>query len=128
MAVAEVREQLADARACELWCRLFGSEVANRPPDSRPLAGARRQPLERAGITSQVEAKRVLEVLRADIDWLSEAATPEQQAALAEPGAVPDLRKTATWGDTDEGKAARQAETQRLHEDYERHWAERAPW
>jgi hypothetical protein len=90
-----------------------------RPRGSRPTSGRR--------IVSRVEAARVLEVLRDDITWIAEAASPEQRAQLDGDGA-PDLARGAVWGETPEGQQARRDQVERQRASYERFWGMRAPW
>lgn len=72
------RDDLVAARESELWLACFGTDHANTMPNSRLLAGARRDPLMRAGIHAQVDAERVFDAFVADVRWLGEMATVEQ--------------------------------------------------
>jgi hypothetical protein len=93
--LAEARSALAEARYKTLWAATFPDASAGQAPPNT-LVGARRRPLERAGITSQVTPERVWEVLRADADWLKDASTPAQRAVME--GRDPNRRPTdAVW-------------------------------
>jgi hypothetical protein len=117
------RDQLAAARELELWVAVFPDEAATRMPDNRPLCGALRQPLQRAGIDTRVEADRILAALRDDITWVAQMTTPEQRALLTGPDA-PDLTGQAIWEATDEGRAAVRNHKAKLRESYAQHWGE----
>jgi hypothetical protein len=104
-----------------LWLATFGTEAATRMPDSRKLCGARRQPLERAGIHNQVEAEPFRDMLNADIDLLGEMSTPEQRQAMGEQPAT-DVREQMVWAETPEGNAAINADRRRQLAELEREW------
>jgi hypothetical protein len=82
------------------------------PPDT--IAGARKRPLERAGINAAIAPDRLLGVLRADADWLRGAATPEQHLAIEvrDPRTPPNT----VWVRSDEGQQWQRDQRQRaLH-------------
>lgn len=83
----------------------------------------RRQPLERAGIHARVEAARVLEALKADVDLLAEMATPEQKQMLHGTDA-PNIRDEAVWEATPAGQQARRDENKRIRQQYAQVWGE----
>jgi hypothetical protein len=125
--LAALRDDIADARAAEVWCRLFPDELAGRQVDVRPVAGALRKPLQAAGLTGSVEARQLFELLHADLDWLSQALTAEQKAKLSPPS-TPDLRREAAWSDTSEGLEARREEVEREREAYRAAWGSEPSW
>lgn len=74
--LAAVRDELAAARENELWALCFSNDAATRMPNARLLCGARKQPLQLAGINAQVDASRLLDAFRDDVEWLGRMATP----------------------------------------------------
>jgi hypothetical protein len=125
--LAAARDDLAAAREQELWVLCFGEEAASRMPQSSLLCGARRKPLELAGIHNQVDAPRLLDAFRDDIDWLGRMTSPEQRRVLEGPAAA-DLRRNAIWEGTVEGKAAMRQEKKRQREEYEAVWGRVPEW
>ena len=96
--LAEARAELAASRRSTVWARLYPNrEAGTEPPDQ--LAGGRRQPLEAMGLTASVAPNRVLDALKADADWLRQAATPEQKALMGE-GRDPRKPPATEWSDT----------------------------
>jgi hypothetical protein len=111
--LADVREDLYVARRTAVLARLYPSEQAGaEPPDT--LAGGRKRPLEAMGLSGPVGAERVFDALRADADWLREAATPEQSAAIA--GRDPREPPNTVWDETDEGRRWKHAQRQQALE------------
>jgi hypothetical protein len=102
--LAEAREDLRGYRRAAVLARLYPTEqAAAEPPDS--FAGARKRALAPLGIGAPVAPDRVLDALRADAQWLAEAATPEQRAAMA--GIDPRTPPNTEWSDDPEVKARR---------------------
>ena len=60
------------------------------------------------GVNANVNPGHVFHALRADADWLAEAATPEQKLAIA--GIDPRTPPNTKWHDTPEAKARRAQE------------------
>ncbi len=106
------RQDLADARQAALWANLFPDVTASASPNYAVLALGLRRPVEQAlGIPTQLQAERVLMVLRADADALRTAATPAQRTQLE--GAKPRTpREVAMWADSDEARFAERQEKQ----------------
>ena len=113
-ALAEARADLFATRRAAVWARLFPAEQSARDV-ADTFAGGRRRPLEAMGLAAAVAAERVLDGLRADADWLREAATPEQHAEM-EGRDVRHDRGRAYWTDTEEGQEWQRAERQRALE------------
>lgn len=104
--LAAAREDLRSRRRNEVWASLYpGGEAMAEPPDS--LAGGRKKPLQQAGFTGPVAPDRLFDALRADADWLREACTNEQAAAIA--GVDPRHRPGTVWVD-DPGEKRKRAE------------------
>lgn len=113
----ELVDQLADARAdlfakrsAAMWARLYPGELAGRGP-ADTFAGGRRVPLQAMGLNANVEPGRVLDRLRADADWLYQAATPEQRFAIE--GRHPRTPPDTVWDRSDEGQQWQRDQRQR---------------
>jgi hypothetical protein len=103
-ALALARDELRACRRDEVWASLYPHQAAMaEPPDS--ITGARKRPLERAGINAPVAPDRLFDGLRADVEWLREAATNEQGAALA--GIDPRHKPGTVWVNDPAEKAKR---------------------
>jgi hypothetical protein len=76
-------------------------------PDT--VAGGRKQPLQAMGLNAPVAPGRVFDTLRADADWLADAATPEQRLAIQ--GHDPRTPPATEWSDTPEARAERDKKT-----------------
>ena len=112
--LAEARADLAAKRSAAVWARLFPGEQAGRGP-ADTFAGGRRVPLQAMGLSANVEPGRVLDGLRADADWLHQAATPEQKAAIGE-GPDPRTPPDTVWDRSEEGQQWQRDQRQRaLH-------------
>lgn len=106
--LAEARQDLFAKRYAAVWARLYPAEqAAGTVPDT--FAGGRRKPLQAMGVGALVGPDRVLDALRADADWLREAATPEQRFAME--GRDPRTPRATEWVDDPAAKAARQKQT-----------------
>jgi hypothetical protein len=106
------RAGLAQCREAGLWVRLFPADTASRMPDFRPLAGNLVRVLRPLGFNSGVDAAKVLDALRGDVEWLATAVGGEQRAAVEGPR-DPDQRREAVWAtpeaEHNEKKAALEA-------------------
>ena len=111
---AEARAELFAMRRAAVWARLYPGEQAGREtPDT--FCGGRAKPLRAMGLEATVAPHRVLAAMRADADWLREAATPEQKALIGE-GRDPRQPPATVWDRTDEGQQWQRDERQRaLH-------------
>jgi hypothetical protein len=102
--LAAAREELRACRREEVLAILYPrQEAMSEPPDS--IAGARKRPLERAGIHQAIAPDRLLNVLREDVRWLTEAATPEQRLAIE--GRDPRTPPDTVWVNDPAEKAKR---------------------
>jgi len=102
--LAEARADLSAKRSAAVWARLYPAEQAGRGP-ADTFAGGRKRPLQAMGLSANVEPRRVLDGLPADAEWLADAATPEQPAAIA--GIDPRKPPSTEWHDDPEAKARR---------------------
>jgi hypothetical protein len=103
--LAEARAELAAARRATIFARLYpGEQAGQEPPDT--LCGGRAQPLRAMGLGGNVAPGRVLDALKADADWLREAATPEQKALIGE-GRDPRKPPATGWHDDPAAQAER---------------------
>lgn len=94
-AIAEyerARAALVEGRRLELWAACYPSEAAGREPTWASLAGGLRRALEGMGVTQGVGVESVLLALRADADWLVDAASPEQRAKIEPREVSPEER------------------------------------
>jgi hypothetical protein len=106
-----------------LWSALYPDATAGvEAPQHHMLAGGLRRPLEQTlGITHQLQANRVIDALRADADWVKDAATPEQRALLE--GRNPKRPNSdATWAGTPEAIEQERAEKQAALARYREMW------
>lgn len=76
--LADARADLAAKRSAAVWARLYPAEQAGRGP-ADTFAGGRKRPLQAMGLSANVEPGRVFDALRADAEWLADAASPEQR-------------------------------------------------
>jgi len=107
---AEARQDLFLKRRAAVWARLYPSqESAFDVADT--FAGGRAKPLKAMGVGALVAAERVLDALKADADWLREAATAEQRFAME--GRDPRQPPSTVWDQTDEGQQWQRDERQR---------------
>jgi hypothetical protein len=103
------RAELQASRRATVWARLYPGEAAAREtPDQ--FCGGRAKPLRAMGLEASVAPDRVLDALKADADWLRDAATPEQKALMGE-GRDPRTPPATEWSDTPEAKAERDKRT-----------------
>lgn len=98
------RENLRRARRNEVIATLYPAQEAMAEPVDT-IAGARKKPLQAAGINGPVAPDRLFDVLRADAEWLREACINEQAAAIA--GVDPRHRPGTTWVDDPKERAKR---------------------
>ena len=112
--LADARVDLFQLRRATVWARIYpGEQAAREVPDT--LAGGQRRPLQAMGLSAPVPPGRVLEALKADADWLRQAATPEQKALIGE-GRDPRKPPATVWDRSDEGQQWQRDERQRaLH-------------
>jgi hypothetical protein len=115
--VAQLEQARAEAYAAQratVFARLYPSrEAMQEVPDT--FAGGRRRALQPMGLTGQVSPGRVFDALRADADWLREAATPEQKALTGD-GRDPRKPPATHWDQTDEAREwQRDQRRQALH-------------
>jgi hypothetical protein len=111
--LADARADLAAKRSAAVWARLYPGELAGRGP-ADTFAGGRRVPLQAMGLSANVEPGRVLDGLRADAEWLYQAATPEQRFAIE--GRDPRTPPDTVWDRSDEGQQWQRDQRQRaLH-------------
>lgn len=111
--LAEARADLFAKRRATVWARLYpGEQAAREVPDT--LAGGRNQALVPLGVNANVVPGRVVEALRADADWLRQAATAEQGLAIeGRDGRKPPA---TVWDRSEEGQQWHCDERQRaLH-------------
>lgn len=104
----QTRASLIELRAAAVWASLFPNSSAAGEPPTTLIARGLAEPITVAlGLRPppQIQAAKLLELLRADADALKAAATAEQRAAME--GRDPNRRATgATWANTPEGEAA----------------------
>lgn len=102
--LAEARAELYGLRRAAVWARLYPDEhSARETPDT--FAGGRKRPLQAIGLNASVAPDRILDGLRADADWLREAATPEQRLAIQ--GRDPRQPPNTEWANDPAVKAER---------------------
>jgi hypothetical protein len=111
--LAEARQDLYGLRRAAVWARLYPAEQSTREV-ADTFAGQRKRPLAAMGLTGPVAADRVLDGLRADAEWLAEAATDEQKLAIA--GIDPRTPPNTRWDRTEEGQQWQRDERQRALE------------
>jgi hypothetical protein len=117
------RGKLIALRESELWAAVYPDASASEREAVDQVAGGRTKYLEKAGITVQVSADRMLELLRDDARWARAMASPRQRAVLA--GSDPDARQTtARWKSSDEALSERE-KAQRAA--YDREFKSRLP-
>jgi hypothetical protein len=111
--LAPAREELRACRRTEVWSELYPrQEAMQEPPDS--VAGGRRRSLEQAGISQAIDPNRLIDVLRADVEWLRGAATVEQAAAIE--GRDPRQRPDTYWKGSPEWQAWQKREAQQARQ------------
>ena len=88
---------------------MYPGAGAGQSANAHLLAGGRRGPVEEAiGVTAQIEAKRLLDLLRVDADLLRASQTVAQKVALE--GHEVSAEHSATWADSEEGREQDRAE------------------
>jgi hypothetical protein len=120
--LAQARDTLAELRACEVWARLYPSDQAAAEPRTRMFGGGLRHVMEPlGGLDVQIENQRVIDTLRADGEWLRQAAASNEQRALLEGR---DARRPdgTAWADSREHKSERQAEIEASMEAFRVEW------
>jgi hypothetical protein len=121
--LAAARDELVEHRHDAVWAALYPDGAAGvESPMHHILAGGLRRPIEQAlGVTTQLQAGRVIDALKADADWLKDAATPEQRALLE--GRNPKRPNSdATWAGTPEAIEQERAEKQAALARYREMW------
>jgi hypothetical protein len=108
--LADARAELAAAQRATVIARLYPSGAAMAEPVDT-LAGGRRRALEPMGLGAPVPPRRVFDALRADAEWLREAATPEQKALMGD-GRDPRKPPATHWDETDEARDWRRDQRQ----------------
>ena len=117
---AAARQELAELRQAAVWARLYPDGSASHSPPQQVLAGGLRAPVERTlGIAAQLQVEAVFNALRADGEWLRDAATPQQRAALEGREAHQDA---AVWADTEEGRERDRQERKAALARYKQMW------
>ena len=109
------REALIDARATEVWARVFPSETLTATPPTHALVGGPKRLRERwfSGLNSDLQAPSVFGLLRDDAMYLAEVISIEQKAAIQ--GVRPELLRDdgAVWGGSEEDLARQKREKER---------------
>lgn len=122
-----MRSTLIELRQATVWASLYPDGTAAGEAPTRLIARGLADPVTATlGLrpAPQMEAAKLLELLRRDADALRAAATPEQRAAL-EGG---DARAAgAVWAGTPEGAAATKADKQAQIDAYRETWGEDPP-
>lgn len=121
-ATAKARHDLAELRHAAIWARTYPDAVAMSAAPTAVLLGGSRKTLERVlGISTPLDAGRVLHALKQDADMLKTAITAEQRAVLA--GRDPSRRTSdAVWANTPEGEAQRRADTEAMRKRHAEDW------
>lgn len=111
--LAEARADLFGLRRAAVWARLYPAEQSAREvPDT--FAGGLTRPLRAMGLDALIAPDRVLDGLRADADYLRQAATPEQRFAIE--GRDPRHPPDTVWDRSEEGQQWQRDQRQRaLH-------------
>lgn len=117
------RVQLAENRSAALWTRLYPTAAAGQDASTTHIVGGLSKPTrDLLAVNVQIDAGRLLDLLRRDADWLRAAASPQQRAAIA--GHDPNRPDPAgaVWDATPEGHAADRAEKQAALRRYRQEW------
>lgn len=117
------REKLAELRGEAVWAAIFPHEAVGETLQGRLIAGGALLPACRAlGVTWQLDAAGLLDVLREDAGWFKAGATPAQRTALA--GRDPRKPAATTWADSDEYRAERKAEIDEAVQAFRQEWGQ----
>lgn len=114
------RANLVDLRSSAVWASLYPAPEAGQAPPVQQVHGGQARPVAQAlGVAVAVQAERVFALLREDAQWLKDAMTPEQKAALL--GRDPNPAD-AVWNDTPEGAEFERNEQQAKRDAYKALW------
>lgn len=117
------RVQLAENRRAALWTRLYPAAAAGQDVATTAIVGGLAKPVrELLAVDVQIDAGRLLDLLRRDADWLRAAASPQQRAAIAGNDPNRPDPANANWVATPEGREADRAEKQAAVRRYRQEW------
>ena len=119
--LAQQRVEVFENRLATLWIALYPREELATEPPSLIAGGVPARIQAAVGHNLQVAADRIWALLRADADYLVEAQTVAQHAALLgdDPRRDPN---GATWVATPEGQEQEREDRQAALERYKREW------
>ena len=78
------RAALVEARRLELWAHFYPRPEAGQDPRWQLLGGGLSRALEKLGITNFIALEQIITALREDVEWLPDALSTDQAAALAD--------------------------------------------
>lgn len=122
--LSAARDDLAACRQSALWAALYPDASLQTEVPTAVVAAGLRRPVEAAlpGWTGQVEAARLLELLRDDATVLADLRTNDQHAALLGVDSRQLEHGGAMWDGTPEQREEERAEKKAALERYRREW------